>query len=453
MMRLRLGQVRDWTGGTLEHADASQVVQRMTIDSREAAPGVLFVALAGTKTDGHEFVQEVWNAGGVVMVREDFSDAGGPALRVASPLKAMGRLLRRYLDEHQVTVVGVTGSVGKTSVKELCTAVLRQRYVTTSSLGNYNTAIGLPLSFFAGNPDATHFVAEMGMRGLGEIQHLTEIAPPQVAVISTIGPSHLEMMGSMEAIQHAKGEILSGLRPNGVAVLNGDNVWVRELGERTSGRVVWFGRCEDADVRIESSRVGENGTDIHLTAWGASTWVHLPWLGDHHAYNVAAALSVGHALGIGREESVVGIEAVDQSNSRIRVVTIGTVTVLEDVYNSSPVSSKAALDVLESRSGRRIAVLGDMLELGSYEVLGHQEIGAYALGRADQLLAVGSRAHHTYEAGRQAGLASWWAKDRQEAVAWLKSTLQPGDVVLLKASRGMEFERITEALLEWGAPS
>ncbi len=451
MMRLRLGQVRDWTGGTLEHVDASQIVRKMTIDSRDAAPDVLFVALAGTKTDGHVFVQEVWALGGMAMVRDDFPDSGGPALRVASPLEAMGRLLRRYLDEHQVTVVGVTGSVGKTSVKELSAAVLRQRFVTTSSLGNYNTAIGLPLSFFAGNPDATHFVAEMGMRGLGEIQHLTEIAPPQVAVISSIGPSHLEMMGSMEAIQQAKGEILTGLRPDGVAVLNGDNAWVRELGQRTSHRVVWFGRCEDADVRIESSTVEENGTDIQLTAWGASTWVHLPWLGDHHAYNVAAALLVGRALGMGREESVAGIEAVDRSNSRIRVVSIGTMTVLEDVYNSSPLSSQAALDVLASRSGRRIAVLGDMLELGSYEVAGHQEIGAYALGRADQLLAVGPRAHHTYEAGRQAGLTSIWAATRQEAVAWLKATLKPGDVVLLKASRGMEFERITEALLEWGA--
>lgn len=449
MMRITLGQVQNWTGGKRMHCDASTRVQKLTIDSREAGPGVLFAALPGTRTNGHEFVRDVWAAGGVALVRDDFADRTGPQIRVPSPLNAMGHLLRCYIDDNQIVVVGVTGSVGKTSIKELSTAVLRQRYSTTSSLGNYNTVIGLPLSFFAGDPNTTHFVAEMGMRGSGEIRQLTRIAPPDVAVISTIGPSHLEMMGSMQAIQAAKGEILEGLKPGGLAVLNADNRWVRELGEQQKSRVAWFGRTADADVRIESAEVGEDATNIGLRVAGQLTSVRLPWLGAHHAYNVAAVILVGLELGMSLHDVVAGVEQADRTRSRIHVLSLGDVTVLEDVYNASPLSAKAALDVLAGRSGRRIAVLGDMLELGAEEISGHQEVGSHAVGRVDRLLAVGPRAQHTFATARAAGVDAWWVPSCQEAADWLKSEVQSGDVILLKASRGLQFEWLKERLAEW----
>ncbi|PSR20676.1 MAG: UDP-N-acetylmuramoyl-tripeptide--D-alanyl-D-alanine ligase [Sulfobacillus acidophilus] len=450
MMALTLRQVQDWTRGESEACDLDARVERLAIDSREAGRGVLFAALPGTRTDGHAFVEEVWRRGGVALVQRDFQRRGGPQIRVDSPLHAMGTLLRRYIDANHITVVGITGSVGKTSVKELVTAVLRTRYTTTSSLGNYNTAIGLPLSFFAGPFETTHFVAEMGMRAPGEILQLTRIAPPDVAVISSVGPSHLEFMGSIEAIQRAKGEILQGLKPMGLAVLNADNEWVQELGQATDKRVQWFGRAA-ADARIEDAQVHDTHTVITVNLSGQRVRVRLPWLGVHHAYNVAAALLVGRELGISWAEAKDGLERVTADRSRIRVLHFGSITVLEDVYNASPLSTKAALDVLQTRQGRKVAVLGDMLELGSQEVSGHQEVGAYAAERVDLLLAVGQRARQTFEAARATGFPAAWVFSREQAVQWLQETLQPGDVVLLKASRGMQFEWITEHLRQWEA--
>lgn len=449
MMPLTFGQVLEWTDGESLHCNPNDLVQKLSIDSRESAPGVLFAALPGTRTDGHAFVPDVWRRGGVALVTRDFGDRSGPQIRVDSPLEAMGRLLYTYIKKHAITVVGVTGSVGKTSVKELSHAALAARYSTTASLGNYNTAIGLPLSFFAGTPGTTHFVAEMGMRGHGEILHLTRIAPPDVAVISTIGPSHLEQMGSMEAIQQAKGEILQGLKPEGLAVLNQDNAWVRELGEKTPRRVAWFGADTAADARVVSANIEDDVTRIELELDGRPITVRLPWLGTHQAPNVAAALLVGRELGVDIDEAVDGIEHIDAGRSRIHVVATNGLTILEDVYNASPLSAKAALDVLTSRPGRRVAVIGDMLELGSQEEPGHREVGGYAKGRADVLLAVGPRAKHTFEEARSAGVDADWVPSRTKAAEWLYAHVQTGDVILLKASRGMQFEWLTERLREW----
>ncbi|MCY0897983.1 MAG: UDP-N-acetylmuramoyl-tripeptide--D-alanyl-D-alanine ligase [Firmicutes bacterium] len=452
MISLTFAQVADWVGGTCIYCPLEQEVAQVTIDSREVQPNALFVALPGTRTDGHAFVEAAWRAGAVALVRRNFWDWRGPQIRVDSPLAAMGRLLRRYLDQHQVTVVGVTGSVGKTSVKELITAVLSQHYPTTASQGNYNTAIGLPLSFFAGAPGATHFVAEMGMSAPGEILRMTAMAPPTVAVITTIGPSHLEKLGSMEAIQRAKGEILEGMKPDGLAILNGDNRWVRELGEKSPRRVWWFGRQFAPDARVVEVRVEEAGTRIQIDLHGRPVSVRLPWLGAHHADNVAAALLAGEWLGVDVAAAVNGLEHIATTRARIQVHRLGTVTVLEDVYNASPLSTKAALEVLASRQGRRLAVLGDMLELGSAEVSGHREVGSYCRGRADQVLAVGSRARLIFEAAKEEGVTAFWVPSREEAWSWLQHVLQAGDVVLLKASRGMHFEWLVERIQEGVGP-
>ncbi len=450
MMPLTFGEVERWTRGTALKCPLDRPVTRLTIDSREVGPDALFFALPGTRTDGHAFVEEVWKAGGVALVKDDFPSAAGPQIRVASPLKAMGQLLRNYIEAYHVTVVGVTGSVGKTSVKELSAAVLTARYQPAWSLGNYNTNIGLPLSFFQGQAGTTHFVAEMGMSAPGEIHELTQIAPPQVAVISTIGPSHLERLGSMEAIQHAKGEILEGLKDDGLAVLNHDNHWVRELGEQTPKRVEWFGTFEGASARVMSAVVTQDRTRIELLVHGRPLTIDLPWLGVHHAHNVAASLLVGLELGVPLSEARDQLEAIEAGRSRIRVIDAGQFTILEDVYNASPLSTGAALDVLASRGGRRMAVVGDMLELGQEEVPGHQQVGRYAASRTDLLLCVGERARHTYEAARAAGVAAAWTATRQDALDWLTQRLAPGDTVLLKASRGMQFEWLSRQLAAWG---
>jgi UDP-N-acetylmuramyl pentapeptide synthase len=197
------------------------------------------------------------------------------------------------------------------------------------------------------------------------------------------------------------------------------------------------------DVRVTQASVGESATEIGLEAFGQPVTIRLPWLGAHHAYNVAAALAVGRELGISLEEARHGMGAVQAERSRIKVLHLRDITLLEDVYNSSPMSAKAALDVLASRTGRRLAVLGDMSELGQEEISGHRDVGTYALGRADVVLAVGSRAHHVFEAAHQAGVEAYWQPTRETAAEWLLANLRAGDVVLLKASRGMEFEWLT----------
>lgn len=452
MMDVTFREVIEWTGARSVDVPLDRAVRSMTIDSRETDHDSLFVALPGTRTHGHQYVAEVWRRGAVALVEESFSEIGGPTIIHPSPLDAMGMLMHEYIGKRDITVVGITGSVGKTSVKELCGAVLSSRYHTTQSLGNYNTAIGLPLSFFSAPSQVTHFVAEMAMRAPGEIRRLTEIAPPKIAVMTNIGPSHLASLGSMEAIQRAKGEILQGLNPSGTAVLNYDDPWVRELGEKTGQRVAWYGRQAGLDVQILSAELVDDATMIHLRIDARIVEVRLPWLGAHHAYNVAAAFLVGLNLGLNEAEILRGISGIEQMRSRIRREELGSLVLLEDVYNASPVSMKAGLEVLQAHAGRKVAVLGDMFELGSAEETSHRQVGEIAGRIADWVVGVGERSRWIVEEADRAGCAADWASSRSEALALLRSGLKAGDTVFLKASRGMEFERLISALKDWGGP-
>ncbi|PSR33279.1 MAG: UDP-N-acetylmuramoyl-tripeptide--D-alanyl-D-alanine ligase [Sulfobacillus benefaciens] len=449
MMTMTFGEIIGWTGASPEHVDPAQIVANVTIDSRQTVPNSLFIALPGTRHHGHDFVENAWQAGATAMVESTFGLSGGPLLRTDNPLQAMDDMMRQMILARHIHVVGITGSVGKTSLKELTTAVLRTRYDTGQSHGNYNTAIGLPLSFFGESDLMTHFVAEMGMRQRGEIQYLTKIAPPEVAAISNIGPSHLEQLGSMEEIQAAKGEILEGLIEGGTAVLNYDDVRVRELGKRTDHRVLWYGHHADCDLRIIASQIENGHTRIELENHQGRWRVVLPWIGIHHGANVAAALLIGEALGISLADGIRGVENVDEERSRIHPIAIGKMTVLEDVYNASPVSMKAGIDVLKSFSGRKVAVLGDMLELGAAETQGHFEVGQYAADHADLVVAIGSRSQKIAEG---AGSLGKHCDTLEDAFHLLQHILRPNDVVFLKASRGMHFEELVRWLKDWGGP-
>lgn len=387
------------------------------------------------------------------MVSDTFADHGGPLLKVADPLRAMGQMVSGYIRDHAITVVGITGSVGKTSLKELIWHGLSQQFVTGRTHSNYNTAIGLPLSFFTSDEQMTHFVAEMAMRGRGEIARLTEVAPPTVAVISNIGWSHLESLGSVQALQAAKGEILEGLSPGGTAVLNHDDQLVRELGERLLGhRVMWYGTTPGLDAVIQRGDVSPNATVIEVCCQGESVTVRLPWPGSHHRYNVAAALLVGRVLGVGLPRMASGMAQVDPGQSRIQSARVGAIQLLADTYNANPTSMIAALDVLAGWPGRKVAVLGDMLELGPAEAEGHRLVGQHAAGIVDMLVAVGSRAAGIATPVRQAGRPVWEATDAEEAWRILTREVRAGDVVLLKASHAMKFEELDRRFRAWEGP-
>lgn len=449
MMTMRFQDVVRWTGATSQGVDLTSPVTSITIDSRSVKPNSLFVALAGTRQHGHDFVAEVWRRGGIALVENSYTGKGGPLLRSQSPLDALDQMMRNAIDTRGIKVVGVTGSVGKTSVKELTRQILASQFVTGYSHGNYNTAIGLPLSFFEEPEEMTWFVAEMAMRQPGEIYRLTQIAPPRVAAITNIGSSHLEQLGSMERIQAAKGEILDGMPQGGVAVLNRDDPLVRELGERSRHPVRWYGTGPDVDLRIIDSVVGTTGTLIEFSDGTGAKSLNLPWLGRHQAYNAACALLIGEQVGIPVDQGIAALSQIDPVRSRIVIHRMGGVTLIEDAYNASPSSMRAGLDVLSSFSGRKIAVLGDMLELGTAELSLHQEVGLLAGKMADLVLGVGPRSRALVSA---AGSHAAHKNTIQEAFEWVAETLVPGDVVLLKASRGMHFEDLIAQIKAWGGP-
>jgi UDP-N-acetylmuramoyl-tripeptide--D-alanyl-D-alanine ligase len=444
----------EWTHAQAEGVDAARTVTGVTIDSRLASQDHLFVALPGQNTHGHAFVRAVWQQGAVALVESGFRETGGPLLRVDSPRNAMGQVVRRVVDDRGIQVVGITGSVGKTSVKELVHAAIKDTYVTGATQGNYNTAIGIPLSFFGADSGMTHFVAEMGMRFAGEILHLTEMAPPNIAVISNIGPSHLETLGSLDAIQAAKGEILQGLRPNGTAVLNFDDPRVRYLGNTLRNQtVLWYGETQGLDVTIESSQLRTDHTYIRLRWQGRHYEIHLPWLGTHQALNVSAAFLVAIRLGVTPEEAVRGLQAVGRDRSRIRRRAIGSVEVIEDDYNASPVSMQAALAVLAAQPGRRVAILGDILELGSDEEKFHRQVGARAATAADVLITVGERARFIAEEAHAREVPTYVTATREEALGMVRRVVKAGDMILVKASRGMGLDRLVDEMAEWGGPT
>lgn len=455
MIPLTFGDIETWGAVRLHRVNPLDAVAGVSIDSREAGPGTLFVALPGRFADGHQFVREVWAKGGVALVREDFEDDGGPLLLAESPLEAMGWTMRGCIEHRGIRVVGVTGSAGKTSIKELTRQALSAKYATGMTQNNYNTNIGLPLSFFASPTDITHFVAEMAMRGRGEIRHLTTIAPPDIAVISNIGMSHLEKLGSMEAIQAAKGEILEGLKEGGTAVLNFEDFRVRELGERLSGRktVWWYGTSAHLDAVIEAVAPGLDHLVVDLSVLGERVRVRLPWLGEHQAFNVAAALLVAARLGVDPRDAADALSAIDPGRSRIVREKVGSLWLIADVYNASPDSMAGSLKVLAGQPGRKVAVLGDMFELGSGELEGHRRVGEIAAETADLLVAVGTRARIMASAAAARGLPVRTVDDLGNAEAALKAVLLPDDVVLFKASRGMAFETLVERIRVWGGPT
>ncbi len=463
---------------TGQPAGGRHPVSRVVIDSREAAPGTLFAALPGENADGHDFCSHALESGALAALVERDLDLpypvadlrpgaeGPPALpeqspfllRVESVLEALQQAAqlwtRRWLDGAPGRrIVGITGSVGKTTTKELVADVLATRYRTLRSAKSYNNEIGIPLSVLQLRDDHQRTVLEMSMYVPGEITLLVQIAPPQVGVVTLIAPVHLERAGSMEAIVEAKSELVRALppAPEGVAVLNLDDERVMSMAASTQARVVTYGVSSAADVWAdEIEGLGLEGIRFWLHYGGQRYAVKLPILGRHSVHTALRAAAVGFVEGLHWEEVVGGLHA---SRSQLRLLAVkgpeGCV-VLDDTYNASPPSTIAALNLLADLvEGRRIAVLGDMLELGSYEEQGHTDVGIRAAQVADLLLTVGERARVIARAARRTGLPENRVHafgTAEDAAAFLLDTIRPGDTVLVKGSRAVGMERIVTIL-------
>jgi UDP-N-acetylmuramoyl-tripeptide--D-alanyl-D-alanine ligase len=448
----------------------SQPLADVVVDSRLAVEGSLFVALPGERTDGHLFVGDAFRRGAQAALVQrpvddcvalvdvgQYTDARSPVslptcFLVPDTLTALQALAAYWRRRHpRCRVVGITGSVGKTSTKELIAAVLSQHFSTLKSSGSYNNEIGLPLTMLRLHPGVEWVVQEMGMYALGEIAHLAEIAQPEIGVVTNVGPTHLERLGSIERIAQAKAELVQALPPDGLAILNGDDERVRAMASQARVKsILHYGLEWNNDLWADDVQThGLGGLRMRFHFRGQSVHARLPILGRHSAYGALAAAAVGLSLGLAWDEVISGLQ--DES-TQVRLLVVPGVrgtTILDDTYNASPDSTGAALNLLAEMDGRKVAVLGDMLELGSYEVEGHRLVGRRAAEVVSGLVTVGKLGQFIAEEAMAAGMPSsavHSVADTDEAVRVLNRVLAEGDFVLVKGSRGMAMEGIVAEL-------
>jgi UDP-N-acetylmuramoyl-tripeptide--D-alanyl-D-alanine ligase len=459
-----LDDILQSTGGHLDEAGSMLAMtglgfSSVAIDSRGALRGALFVALPGERVDGHDFVLDAVGHGARgALVRNNWEAPGGlpsdvALIRVEDPLAALQDLAKWWCGQNHAQVIAVTGSVGKTSTKEVIASVLSTRYNTLKSAGNLNNEIGLPLTMLRLEPEHQKAVVEMGAGyALGELSLLCDIAHPQIAVVTNVGPVHLERLGTIENIALNKSEIVRALPKDGTAILNGDDPRVRAMAEVTEADVQFYGL--DAENHIRATDIVSHGLKgVHFTLHVAPTgqqWpVRLPLLGRHSVHTALAAAGAAHAAGMSWEQIVAALQGLDAQVRLLVVPGYNGTTLIDDTYNAAPESTIAALNLLGEMTGRHIAVLGDMLELGSYTEVGHLKVARRASVVANRLVVVGSLGRLIGEEALRAGMKPEWvffAVDNAQVVDYLKRVLKPGDHVLVKGSRGLHMEEIVEGL-------
>jgi UDP-N-acetylmuramoyl-tripeptide--D-alanyl-D-alanine ligase len=457
MRRCTLEEVARFSGGRLIKGDPSLPVDRLHTDTRTLLAGDCFVALRGDRFDGHAFVPQVKNHGAVAalvsnpLVSSDLPDDLG-LVEVPDTLEALQRFAANYRQLLSVRTIGVTGSSGKTSTKELIAAVLRMRFKTKATEGNLNNHIGVPLTLIRLDEDDEYGVVEMGMNHPGELAPLVRMTAPEIGVISSIGPAHIEFFADQAAIAEEKAELIAALPPEGLAVLNSEDEWSRRIAARTSARVVWIGNGPDSTWHAEDLQITADGLSFRLRHNGGAPRVRLPVVNRVMVANALLAAAVGRECGLTLDEIALGLEAVQLPGARMQVVKTHGAWILNDAYNANPDSMRAALATLGEFPGanRRLAVLGSMGELGRHAAELHREIGEFA-ARQDLafFIAVGPYAQAFAEGAIAAGFDHSRivvALDAEEATVALRPLLREADAVLVKGSRFMGLDRLVTAM-------
>lgn len=448
------------------------VISEVAIDSRQVIPGGMFVALQGEQVDGHEFVADAFHHGASFALIEhelsepfttfDLRHGFSPetltnlepplCLRVENSLAALQQIARFWRRKLDLRVIGITGSVGKSTTKELVAEVLSQRYHTLKNPGNLNNEIGLPLTILQLGAGYERAVLEMGFYVPGEIALLCDIALPQVGVVTNIGTVHAERAGSQETIARGKAELVQALppAPTGIAILNYDDPLVRQMAEKTHAQVFFYGLTPDSDLWADGIEgLGLEGIRFRLHYRKETLHVRVPLIGRHSVHTALRAAAVGLVEGLTWQEIFNGFR---QGHTQLRLVAVRSengALILDDTYNASPESTMAALNLLSELEGRKIAVLGDMLELGQYERQGHELVGLRAAQVADILITLGPRAHIIGNSARREGMKESVVIKFEEVdnvVSWLMENLTGKDVVLVKGSHGLRMDRIVTAL-------
>ena len=454
MKELTLNQIALWCGAPTAEEYNSVHVTGVYSDSREVQPGGLFIALPGEQVDGHDYLQQAAEAGAVAALVTHRTDARLVQLCVPDTLRAYGALAAGYRKLLGLHVIGITGSVGKTTTKEMMACALEGTFKTFKSEGNHNNNLGLPMSIMGLDADTQVAVLEMGMNHFGEMAYLTNIARPDIAIITNIGTMHIEHLGSREGILRAKLEILQGVPQRGVGVFNGDEPLLWNVHSDGGHKKYYYGIENKAcDVIAENIEELDDGMRFRVRGLGQNFELFVPVTGHHTVYNALAAVTTALLMDVKPEQLQKQLGRFQNTGMRQRVFEQNGVTIIEDCYNAGPESMEAALNVLENfkTKGRRIAVLGDMLELGNRSSAEHYRIGRLVAQKADMLFVYGAHSARIVTGAITGGMSPKNTEhfDTHEDLAhMLKMRVKDGDVLLFKGSRGMKMERALSLFLK-----
>lgn len=460
MKKMTLAEITEAVGGefigpvdALEHT-----IKDITLDSRKVTEGCLFVAIKGERSDGHDYINTSLENGAVCALAEKPCDSqSGPCIRVDSTLRAIRALAEYYRKLFSdLIVIGITGSVGKTTTKEMVFSVLSEKFRVHKTSGNLNNEIGVPMTIFELREGHEAAVIEMGISDFGEMRRLSQMVRPDIVIMSIIGHSHLEFLGSREGVLAAKGEIFEYANPNGIVIVNGDDDLLREMSPArfapSAGTIekMSYGLREGNDIRAACVRdMGERGVGCRIDLPDSSINVYIPAFGNHMIYAALAGAAAGRAAGLDPDKIAAGIGKFQNVGKRAAIRNTGYITVIDDCYNANPDSVLSALESLSGLEGRKTAILGDMGELGGESGELHQMIGRSAAAAGiDCLISVGEKAEDIYRGSKSAGetVESWYFPEKSEFFCVLETLIHKGDIVLVKASRSMKFEDIVYEL-------
>lgn len=456
MMIGNLKEIKNLFGWKSEEEDASIEITGVSTDTRSIAAENLFIALRGENFDGHSFIKKAIDSGAAAVLAEaefdtmDFDDK--KIIKVADTVKAYGQLANFYRKRSGFKVVAITGSSGKTTTKDMVASVLSKKFKVEKTYKNHNNEIGLPFTILNAKPDAEILVLEMGMRARGEIEYLARIAEPDIAIITNIGIAHIGELGSQDNIMHAKGELFENLHSEGIAIINGEDGFLNSLKKKFAGDTRVFGFHDNATIKAVDLKDNKNGTSLEIIRDDITFRTIIKHKGAHMILDCLAAIETGIILGVDLKDAINALNDIEVSPGRLELMDMDEYLIINDTYNANPDSMRKSIDVLLTYDGDKIAVLGDMRELGPEEATYHKEIGKYLADKTlKALVTVGELGRLIGEgllrtAGSDTKVFSF--ENNEEAGRKLRQLIDTGDTVLIKGSRAMQMEEIIEILKE-----
>ncbi len=450
MQNMTLANIAACLQRTLCQAEGREQVEitGAVLDSRQVESGYAFFAVRGERVDGHSFIPQVAEKGAALVICEEVPAVEIPYILVEDTLAALKTVAAFYREQLGIPIIGVTGSVGKTSTKEMIAAGLSTQFNVLKTQGNFNNEVGLPLTILRIRKEHQVAVVEMGISDFGEMHRLSQIAKPDICVITNIGQCHLENLGDRDGVLKAKTEIFDFMAKDGYVVLNGDDDKLATITQVHGRRPYFFGFGEKADVfATEVQGQGLFGSNFQMQLFGEKLHAAVPLPGQHMVINALAAACVGHILGMSNEAVLAGIASVQATGGRSNIMKFADKTVIDDCYNANPVSMKSAIDLLMMANGRKVVILGDMFELGTEEETLHREVGRYAaMARVDGMIFIGNLAREMYEGAMKLRAMPEYYPDKESFFAAHKQSDFAETTILVKASHGMHFEEIVEWL-------